>query len=254
MIDLINAFFLGIIQGLTEWLPISSSGHLVIFQQMIGLKVPLLFDVMLHFGTLLAVIVFFWKDIVKIIKSFLLFDFKSEQGKLITYIVIGTLPVAFVGYFFHDFIETLFSDLMTVGISLIVTGLILFPTRNLKGRRRLGLSDSIFIGISQMFALIPGLSRSGITISTGLFRGIDKESVFRFSFLLSIPAILGASLLELLRNPVTEASFEPLFVCIITSAIVGYLSLRFLHTLLKQGKLYYFSFYCFIVGLLVLIL
>ena len=253
MVDLISVLFLGIVQGLTEWLPVSSSGHLVIVQQIMKIDVPLLFDVMLHFGTLLAVIVFFWKDILKILKSLFTLDFKSKEGKLITFIIVGTVPVALAGFIFHDIIESLFSNLLAVGISLIITGIILLLTKKSEGKKELTLFDSILIGIAQAFALIPGISRSGATISTGFFRGINKETVFKFSFLLSIPAIIGANLLELIKNPITETDVLPLFVCVITSALIGYLSLKILYSMLKKGKFYYFSFYCFILGLLVLI-
>jgi len=254
MTDLINSLFLGIVQGLTEWLPVSSSGHLVIVQQILKMNVPLLFDVMLHFGTLLAVIVFFWEDILKILKSLFTLDFKSKEGKLIIFIIVGTVPVALIGFIFHDIIESFFSNLLAVGISLIITGIILLLTKKSEGKKEVTLLDSMLIGIAQAFSLIPGISRSGTTISTGLFREINKETVFKFSFLLSIPAIIGANLLELIKNPITETDVLPLFVCVITAAIIGYLSLKILYRMLKKGKFYYFSFYCFILGLLVLII
>jgi len=253
MVDLVSALFLGTVQGLTEWLPISSSGHLVIVQQIMKMNVPLIFDVMLHFGTLLAVIIFFWKDILKVLKSFFTLDFKSKEGKLIKFIIVGTIPVALIGLIFYDIIESFFSNLLTVGVALIITGIILLLTKKSRGKKELKLFDSILIGIAQAFALIPGISRSGATISTGLFKGIDKETVFKFSFLLSIPAIIGANLLELIKNPITETDALPLFVCVFTSAIMGYLSLKLLYRVLKKGKFYYFSFYCFILGILVLV-
>jgi len=229
-------------------LPISSSGHLVLVQQILKMQVPLLFDVMLHFGTLIAVIVFFWEDILKIL------NFKSEGKSLIKYIIVGTIPIILIGLIFHDMIEAFFSNLFVVGISLIITGIILYLTKKSEGRNQLKLFDSILIGIAQAFAIIPGISRSGATISTGLFRGIDKEKVFKFSFLLSIPAIIGANLLELIMNPITETSTLPLFVGVVTAAIMGYLALKILYKMLKKGKFYYFYFYCIILGLLVLIL
>jgi len=253
MVDLVSSLFLGIVQGLTEWLPISSSGHLVIVQQIMKMDIPLLFDVILHFGTLLAVIVFFWEDILKILKSLFTLNFNSEEGKSIKFIIIGSIPVALVGYLFRGIIESLFSNLLAVGLSLIITGVFLLLTKKSKGKNKLKLFDSFLIGIAQAFALIPGISRSGFTISTGLFKGIDKKTVFKFSFLLSIPAIIGANLLELIKNPVTQTDILPLFVCVITSAVVGYLSLKFLYRMLTKGKFYYFSFYCFILGLFVLI-
>ena len=253
MIELKNAIFLGIVQGLTEWLPISSSGHLVIVQQTLNLNVPLLFDVMLHFGTLLAVFVVFWKDIFKIFKSLFSLDFKSENGKIVKFIIIGTIPVALLGFFLHDIFESFFSNLFSVGIALIITGIILLLTKKCRGRKKLNSSDSLLIGIAQAIALMPGISRSGITISTGLLRGIDKEKIYRFSFLLSIPAIIGANLLELSKQVITEIEKIPYIIGTIIAAIMGYLSLRFLFRILKGGKFYYFSFYCLILGILILI-
>jgi undecaprenyl-diphosphatase len=217
------------------------------------INVPLLFDVMLHFGTLLAVIVFFWKDIIKILKSLFTFDFKSEEGKLIIFIIVGTIPAALTGLIFHDIIESFFSNLSVVGIALVITGVILLLTKKSQGKKELNIFDSFLIGIAQAFSLIPGISRSGTTISTGLLRGIDKEKALKFSFLLSIPAIIGANLLELVKNPITETDVLPLYVCVITSTIVGYLSLKVLYRIIKRGKFYYFAFYCFIIGLLLLI-
>lgn len=253
MIELKDAIFLGIVQGLTEWLPISSSGHLVILQQTLNLNVPLLFDVMLHFGTLLAIFVVFWKDILNILKSLFSLDFKSENGKMVKFIIIGTIPVALLGFFLHNIFESFFSNLFSVGIALIITGIILLLTKKFRGRKRLNSSDSLLIGIAQAIALMPGISRSGITISTGLLRGIDKEKIYRFSFLLSIPAVIGANLLELSKEVITEIELTPYIIGTITAAIVGYLSLRFLFRILKRGKFYYFSFYCLILGILVLI-
>ena len=250
MVNLFEAIFLGLVQGLTEWLPISSSGHLVIVQQLLGMEVPLFFDVLLHFGTIIAVLALFWKDILKILKSLFNLDFKSQDGKLGLYIIVGNVPIALTGYFFHDLFEVLFSNLFVVGIALIITGILLFLTKYSRGRRKLNVFDSLFVGIAQAFALIPGLSRSGLTISTGLFRGLDKESVFKFSFLLAVPAVIGANLLEL---NVLELELE-MVVGALIAAVVGYLSLKFLFRTLQKGKFYWFSVYCWVVGVVLLLL
>ncbi len=252
MVNLLEAIFLGLVQGLTEWLPISSSGHLVIVQQLLGMDVPLFFDVLLHFGTILAVFAFFWKDILKIIKSLLKLDFKSQDGKLGLYIIVGNIPIALIGYYFYDVIESFFSDLFVVAVALIVTGILLFLTKYSRGRRKLNVFDSILVGIAQAFALIPGLSRSGSTISTGLFRGLDKESVFKFSFLLAVPAVIGGNLLEL-NQGLGEVGLE-MVVGTVIAAVVGYLSLKFLFRTLQKGRFYWFSVYCWVVGVVLLIL
>jgi len=253
---ILEAILLGLIQGLTEWLPISSSGHLVIAQELLGIDVPLLFDVMLHFGTLLAVFAFFWKDIVKILKSLVKLDFKSQSGELIPSIVIGSIPVFFAGIIFYDLIEILFKNIFIVSIALIITGIILFLTKHTKGRKNLTLFDSLLIGFAQAFALVPGISRSGLTISTGLFRDVKKELVFKFSFLLSIPAVLSANLWELSNLIInnTRIDFVPYVTGTAIAAIVGYLSLKVLFRMLKKEKFYLFSYYCLIVGLALLII
>lgn len=252
---IIEAILLGLIQGLTEWLPISSSGHLIIAQKLLGIEVPLLFDVMLHFGTLIAVFVFLWSDIVKILKSLVKLDFKSESGKLIPFIIVGSIPVMLIGLIFHDIVDVLFKNLLVVSITLIITGIILFFTKFTKGGRKLNLWDSLIIGIAQAFSLIPGISRSGSTISTGLFRNLDKDSAFKFSFLLSIPAILGANIFELTNSIFSNTKIDFTFYItgIVIAAIVGYLSLRFLFKILRKGRFYLFSYYCLVVGFIVLV-
>lgn len=252
MTTLLEAVFLGLVQGLTEWLPISSSGHLVILQQIMGIKASLFFNVMLHFGTLLAMFAFFWKDILKILKSLLKLNFESESGKLILYIITGTIPIAVVGYFFYSFFAMLFTSLFVSGLALLVTGSLLYLTKFAEGRRKMKFFDSIAIGIAQAFALIPGISRSGITISTGLFRGLDKKAAFKFSFLLSIPAVLGANLFELTKLVSYGINFAMVLGTAVAT-IVGYLSLKFLFRILQKRKFYLFSIYCWIVGILVII-
>lgn len=254
MVNLFDAIILGIVQGLTEWLPVSSSGHLVIMQQVFHMNVPFLFDVMLHFGTLLAVFFMFWEDILKIFSRVIKLDFRSSYGRLGLFLIIGTIPVAFFGYFLHDTIESLFTNLLVVGVSLIFTGCLMYSTKFARNRRKLRLIDSLMIGTAQALALLPGVSRSGSTISFGLLRQVNKESVFKFSFLLAIPAIIGANLWEL-RNAVIEnvqINFSMLLGTAI-AGIIGYISLRFLYKILKQEKFYLFSFYCWVVGFLVLI-
>ena len=252
MTTLLEAVFLGLVQGLAEWLPISSSGHLVILQQMMGIKASLFFDVMLHLGTLLAVLAFFWKDILKILKSISKLDFRSESGRFIPHIIVGTIPVALFGYFLYDFFEMLFSSLYIVGLALLVTGSMLYLTKFKQGRRKVNLFESVLIGIAQTFALIPGISRSGTTISAGLFRGLDRTEAFKFSFLLSIPAVLGANLFELTRVA-TYGIDVAIVLGTAISAFIGYVSLKFLFKTLKKGKFYLFSFYCWVVGAIVLI-
>ncbi len=256
MFMIIESIFLGLIQGLTEWLPISSSAHLVIAQELLKIKVPLVFDVMLHFGTLLAVLVFFWKDILNILKSIVKLDFKSQTGKLIQYIIIGTIPIIFAGILFHDLVEALFQNLSFVSIALIINGIFLFLTKFSKDKKGMSYTDSLFVGFAQAFALIPGISRSGVTISTGLLRGVKKEYAFKFSFLLSIPAILGANIWELSTSIInnTNLDFTSYLIGMIVSAIIGYLTLKFLFRIFKKENFYLFSVYCIVLGIILILI
>jgi len=250
MVNLLEAVFLGIVQGLTEWLPISSSGHLVIVQQLLHIEVPLLFDVMLHFGTLIAVFALLWKDIIKILKSLIGLDFQSPSGRLITFIIIGSIPIVLIGYFLHDFVESLFTNLFAVGVALFITGIFLFLTKYTDSNRDLEKNDSLLIGLAQAAALIPGISRSGATISTGLFKGIDKELIFKFSFLLSIPAVLGANIFELNNAILNGITLDiQMVIGTVIAAIIGYLSLKFLFNTLQKGKFYLFCYYCWVIGI-----
>jgi len=254
MVSILGAVVLALIQGLTEWLPISSSGHLVILQQLFKLQASVAFDVMLHLGTLLAVIIFLREPIVKILKAVLRRDFLSNEARLATYITWGTLPLAVVGFLFKSFFESLFSNLFVVGIALMINGVILYSTKFFKPRRKLTSADSMFIGIAQAISVIPGISRSGSTISAAMFRKIDKETAYKFSFLLSIPAILGASLIKLGEINFTQEPIGVVLFGIIVSAAVGYFALRTVAKVILSGNFYKFAYYCWLVGIIVLFL
>jgi undecaprenyl-diphosphatase len=259
--NIFQSIFLGIVQGLTEFLPISSSGHLVLFQSLFGLKEPpIFFDVMLHLGTLLAVVVYFWADIWGIIKGIVSLAKKKEENRemvrLFLWIILATLPTGLLGILFKDWFESFFSKPKIVGLMLIITGLVLWLTRWAKkdgkplGRMR--WLDTILIGIAQGLAIIPGISRSGATISTGLFCGLNRELSARFSFLLSIPAILGATLLEMDKM----SSGGPLWITLVGSVIafgIGILALNLLIKIIRIGKISNFSYYCYGVGILMII-
>ena len=254
--NLPEVIFLGIVQGVTEFLPISSSGHLVFFQSLLSMEEPpLFFDIMLHFGTLLAVVVYFWTDIWKIVRGIrtTLRGKKEgqEEAKLLLWIVLATLPTGLMGIFLKDWFESFFSRPKLVGVMLIVTGLVLWLTRWAKKEERnigkMGWMDALIIGIAQGLAIIPGISRSGATISTGLFCGLDRELSGKFSFLLSIPAILGAILLEFKKFD----SGQQFLTLLIGTAIafgVGIFSLKFLMKIIKFGEISKFSYYCAGVG------
>jgi undecaprenyl-diphosphatase len=248
MVTLIEIFILAVVQGLTEWLPISSSGHLVITQKALGLNLPLIYSVMLHLGTLIVVLTAFRKDILEIIKAVAKRDFQTQQGKLALFIVIGSIPTAIIGLVFHDFLESLFSNLPAVGAALLITGIILFLSEKRIGNKKMNTTDSLLIGLAQAIAIIPGISRSGATISTALLRKIDKKTAFKYSFLLSAPAIAGATIIESKQLALGNIDPIPLLLGTIISMIVGYFSLKLLQKIVMNEKIHLFAYYCWAAG------
>jgi len=252
--DLIQILILAIIQGITEWLPISSSGHLVVVQQHLGLQeVPLIFDVSLHVGTLCVVVVAFRKDIVEIVKALYKLDFESEEGKLAMYIVLGSIPTAIIGLLFHDIFKLLFNSTLAVGTALIITGFILYFSKLRKNGEELSYLDSLLIGIAQGVAIAPGISRSGVTLSMGFLRRIKKEVVFRYSFLLSIPAVIGATVMESKDLMVGEVDMVVLLFGVVVSMVVGYVSLKLLLKIVLKEEFHLFAYYCWIIGLIIVV-
>jgi undecaprenyl-diphosphatase len=270
--DTITGLLLGIIQGLTEFLPISSSGHLVLFQNLFGLREPvLLFDTSLHLGTLVAVCVYFRSDLKQMIIETFTFFIDMIQGRrklkeihevphvsLALWVLIGTIPTALIGLSFRLSLEKLFGSLFWVGMMLLFTGLILAVTRIIPtgytNRRGIGLLAALAIGTAQGLALIPGISRSGATIVCGMLFKIDRALAARFSFLLSIPAIIGALVLQMNVEDLNNVGLLPLMTGFVSSILVGLLSLKILMGMVRKGNLYYFAPYCWAVGLFVLTL
>ena len=250
--DLLQAIILAVVQGLTEWLPISSSGHLVIAQKLMGLTLPVAFDVFLHLGTLIAVVAFFWRDIARILKAFFTFDRANPDFKMAVYIIIGTIPTAIIGLAFEGFFESLFSSARDVGFAFIITGVLLLATKFRGGAKKLSWLTSFIIGVVQGISIAPGISRSGSTISIGLLSGVDKEQVFKYSFLLSIPAILGATILKYNEIAVSDMGLLTIMAAAI-AAVVGYVAIVLVRRVLLSKKFYLFAIYCFLAGLLVLL-
>jgi undecaprenyl-diphosphatase len=200
MDNFISAIILAIVQGLTEWLPVSSSGHLVLFQEIINYHPGLLFDVAVHFGTLMAVFVYFGKDIVDIIEAMLKGKWKSENGKLGLLLILATIPAAIIGILFKDLFEAAFSSLVVVAWGFGITALLLMISSldfNFNRKKTPSWKDALWIGLAQALAILPGISRSGSTISSGLLRGLNEKSAMKFSFLMSIPVIFGAGIVEI---------------------------------------------------------
>jgi undecaprenyl-diphosphatase len=267
-----QALCLGVLQGITEFLPVSSSGHLVLAQHLFGLQESqLFFDVVLHVGTLLAVFLVFRSDILVIVKDSLgilrsprsslpcrtAIDTKPG-AKMALMIVAGSIPTAVIGLLFKDTFEHLFGSPTGVGLGLWATGLLLLWSRWSREHSVSGsaprLLDAVVIGLAQGAAITPGLSRSGATITTGLLRGLKPELAFRFSFLLSIPAILGALLLELSHRGTAHPGWMVLATGFLCAFLVGWIALLLLQAVVKKGRLFYFSPYCLALGTLALLL
>jgi len=242
----LQAIISGVVQGVTEFLPISSSGHLIILHHFLKVKQDFLFDIFVHLGTLIALFLFFWSQIVVLFR---------QQRKLLFLIVIASIPTAIIGFVWGDIFQQLFMNIKGVGIMLLITGLWVLGgdivSRYNKQNKRMPLIFSAsLIGLAQGIAIIPGISRSGATISTGLICGLNKESAFRFSFLLSIPAVLGALLFK--AKDFYLALNSNLIIGMLTSALVGFFCLKLLFNIIKKNRFYLFSIYCFIVGIWIL--
>ena len=255
MISVLEAVVLGLIQGLTEWLPISSSGHLAIVNRSLGWESPTIFFVLLHVGTLLVVLVFFRRRIADILKAFRRRDFKSEEGRLGVLVALGSVPTAIIGFLFQELFRSFFENLLVVGFALSVTGVLLFAVKGRKNHMDVTPQNALLIGAAQGVAIIPGISRSGATISSGLCAGVKKEAAFEFSFLLSIPITVGALAVELgdLRLLTGEADLIAVLGGVAVSIIVGYLCLKALMRLVLRNKLHWFAPYCWLVGGLVIV-
>ena len=254
MVNLIEILILAVIQGLTEWLPVSSSGHLVITQKVLGLNLPLIFDVILHVGTLIVVLTVFRKDILDIIIALVKRDFETEKGKLALLIVVGSVPIAIISLVFYDIFVSLFDNLLAVGLALIITGCVIFFSEKRLGNRKMGFLDSLIIGLAQGVAIIPGVSRSGVTVATGLLRKVDKATAFRYSFLLSVPAVIGATFMASKDLVVGNVDMVPLFLGATVSMIVGYASLKLIKKIVMNEKFHLFAYYCWIVGISIILL
>ncbi len=239
--------FLGVTQGLTEFLPVSSSGHLIVVQRFLGVfSEEIALSVVLHLGTVLALVIFFFKDILAAFRSL----------KMLLLIAIVTVITGLIGIFGKDFFEGLFSCPRFISLEFAITGIILFFTRSFQNgaRSELTKTDAVVTGVAQAISIIPAISRSGITISALLFRRIDRQTAFNFSFLASIPAIFGAALLEAGKvNAALSYNSLNLVAGFIASFFSGIIALSILRRIVRNSKLHYFSYYCFVVAVITLI-
>jgi undecaprenyl-diphosphatase len=261
-LDILNAIILGLVQGLSEFLPISSSGHLVLAAHILNFQQEgIAFEVFVHFGTLLSVFFAFRRELKKmIIAPFAIWIKKEKNSELKEflnwdyYVIIGTIPAVIVGLLFKEQIESLFSSVLLVLIMLSITGTIMIVSRFLPvSDKPLKLSNTFIIGIAQAFAILPGISRSGSTIVTALAFGINREKAARFSFILSIPAVLGATILktkDLIAVPPAPSEIVQLVAGAVAAFISGYLAIIWLIDLVKKGKLEWFGYYCFFVSII----
>ena len=268
----LSSFLLGLVQGLAEFLPISSSGHLSIAQNLLGLntEIPEFFDVLLHLGTLVAVFVAYWRDICDMVAELIHGVGDLVHGAtprqvpparpLILLIIVGTLPL-FILLPIHKQVQALSNNMVFIGAALVVTGFLLFACdlvrKGKKTERTATIADVLVVGLGQAIATMPGISRSGMTITTGCFMGFERKFAVRFSFLLSIPAVLGANILSLkdaLDTGIIWAEVPMYVVGVITAAVVGYACIRLLRLVAEKGRFGAFAYYCWAVGLLTLLL
>lgn len=253
--DTLDAIILGIIQGLTEFLPVSSSGHLELGKAILGDtsegKESLLFTVILHFATALSTVVVFRKDIAEICKGFFQFKWNSET-QFLAKIMLSTLPAAFVGLFFEDELEQLFGGkILFVGFMLLITAVLLWFADKAKNTNQpVSFKNSMVIGVSQAIAILPGISRSGSTIATSVLLGNDKAKAARFSFLMVLPLIFGKILKEVIDGDISASTGESssLIIGFCAAFISGYFACKWMISLVKKSKLIYFSLYCLVVG------
>ncbi len=251
MTRLLYIIIMAVLQGITEFLPVSSSGHLVLVGSFLGLSEPGAgLEIALHFGTLLSIIVFYWNDIVKLVKS--CDSIKCESSKTIGLVAIATIPAAIIGLAFKSKLLGFFDRPAVASIMLIITGIFLMSTFFiLRDGAKIGFWNAIAIGIAQAFAILPGISRSGATIVTARHFGIDAENSARFSFFMAIPAVAGAALMHILGHASEFKTYHILGIAV--SFIIGYISLKILIKVLDKGKLWVFGPYCLILGLIGLI-
>ncbi|MGJ9459368.1 undecaprenyl-diphosphate phosphatase [Oceanobacillus sp. CF4.6] len=263
---IIQYFILGLVQGVTEPIPISSSGHIMIFRELFGIETPgLSFEIFVNFASLLAILVVFREDIIRLIKNGWLYITKKDEAaksdfRFIIYLVVATIPVGVIGVLFGDAIGELINAnaMNVVGVTLLITAAAVWMIRNLRGKKNDGdltMKDAIIVGFAQAIAVTPGISRSGATIVASMLVGMRQETALRFSFLLYIPVSLGTSILEIpniIQDPTFSTLWIPYVVAFITAFIATYFALKWFMNVMAKGNLRYFSYYCIVVGLLVI--
>ncbi|MGD8191963.1 undecaprenyl-diphosphate phosphatase [Brevibacillus ginsengisoli] len=252
MVEYLESIILGIVQGLTEFLPISSTGHLVLFGKLFGLReAGLLFDTLLHLGTLVAVVIVYWSEVKYIVTH--------PFSRLTKLLVVGTIPTGIIGLAFKDFFEDISRTGQTIGFEFMATGVIIYAVetmrRGKRGFEQINYLDALIIGTLQGAAILPAISRSGLTIAGALMRKIDRAEAARFSFLLSLPAILGATALQakdLLDNPLGSTHLMPMLVGTVFAAIFGYIAIRWMIRMISAGSMKGFAVYVWGLGFIII--
>ena len=262
---ILESLILGIIQGLTEFIPVSSTAHLLIGQKLLGIPASdgmFSFLVIVQLGTILSLVIYFWKDLWVLIKAFFAKPFSTPENRIGWYIIIATIPALLAGYLLRDVVEALFrTPLLEAAIRLLAAAILLvlaeWSTKKSRKLDSMTWQDALFIGILQVIAVFPGASRSGTTISGGMFRGFDRKSAARFAFLISIPVMLAAGgyeMLDVIKMPELGQFLHPLVVGFVSAAIIGWLAIKWLLNYLSKHSLYVFSAYCAIIGIAVLVI
>ena len=262
---LIQSFLLGIIQGLTEFIPVSSTAHLLIGQSLLGIPADdamFSFLVIVQLGTIVSLIIFYWKDLLNLVKAFFAKPFSTEENTLAWYIIIATIPALIAGYLLKDVVETLFKQPMTEASIRLFSAAILLAlaealTKKSRNLNSMTWLDALIVGLFQIIAVFPGASRSGSTISGGMFRGFDRPSAARFAFLMSVPVMLAAGgyqMLDVIKMPNLGEFLPLLAVGFVTAAIVGWFAIKWLINYLSKHSLYVFAGYCAVVGAIVFFL
>jgi len=251
--EFIAAFIMAIVQAITEWVPVSSSGHLVLTSHLLKYNPGISFDLAVHFGTLIAVIIYFLKTIFAIIKDTLNLNFKTQNGKLGLYIIVATIPAAIIGILFRNFFENAFNSLTGVSIGFGITGILLLigslNFKRTKKNKEIGFFRAFIIGCFQIISIFPGVSRSGTTISSGILFGLDEKTAMKFAFLISIPIILGASLFGINLNTINP---EMCWATIISFVVgLGTIHIIFTKILVKKENLRIFAIYALLLSLIV---
>jgi undecaprenyl-diphosphatase len=260
MLDqLLNTGFLGLIQGLAEWLPISSTAHLKIAEHYLGLTATPLFNLILHLGTLIVVVFYFRTEVKNILSALAHANFKSEYGKMIPLIIAATIPTAIIGLLYVKYLEDTPGQLLTIGITFIIGATLVYTSKlGKENTENITYPIAVIMGIAQGLAIFPGLSRSGATISIALLVGLKREKAFKFSFLLSIPAVLGDTLVEAYKTrgqiATSGIGSTELLVGVVIAMVAGYVAIKLISKVVATKKFHYFAFYTWLLGAALIIL